>query len=406
MLCSWPFSLKILWAPIVDSVYSSKFGRRKTWLVPIQFLIAAGLFFTSEHIHEWLQKLEMVKLTTLMFFMYFLAATQDIATDGWALTMLEAKGWASVCNTVGQSLGVMIASTGYFLLSSHNIIELPGFLQLCSLCFLVITTLVAIFIKERPTNGKDDSKSTSEDTNADMWKVYAQMMQVTWLPNVRELLAVLFTWKMGFSCTDSALYLKFQEIGFSKESVTYMKTLMSPLELLVPIIVSHHISGNRPLDLAMWSYIPRLFLGLISCGLIFFAPKEITTGFTVATMIFMVAHSVLSSAMFTSQMAFFARVSDPAIGGSYMTLLNTFGNLGYLWTTMASTRLVDMLTSKSEDDEVLVDGFYATSLLCSFLGFAWFFMMRKKVEKLQQSPLSAWRVNPAGRYAVKSDTSL
>ena len=133
--------------------------------------------------------------------------------------------------------GVMIASTGYFLLSSHNIIELPEFLQLCSvcdlyiyysvkvyvtdltckltsnclyiyvfvacvflwikLCFLVITTLVAIFIKERPTNGKDDSKSTSEDTNADMWKVYAQMMQVTWLPNVRELLTVLFTWKVN-----------------------------------------------------------------------------------------------------------------------------------------------------------------------------------------------------------------
>ena len=29
----WPFSLKLLWAPIVDSLYSSKMGRRKTWVI-------------------------------------------------------------------------------------------------------------------------------------------------------------------------------------------------------------------------------------------------------------------------------------------------------------------------------------------------------------------------------------
>ena len=35
-LASWPFSLKLLWAPIVDGVYVRSFGRRKTWLVPVQ----------------------------------------------------------------------------------------------------------------------------------------------------------------------------------------------------------------------------------------------------------------------------------------------------------------------------------------------------------------------------------
>ena len=36
---SYPFSMKLLWAPLVDSVYSTKFGRRKSWLVPVQYLI-------------------------------------------------------------------------------------------------------------------------------------------------------------------------------------------------------------------------------------------------------------------------------------------------------------------------------------------------------------------------------
>ena len=44
-LCSWPFSLKLLWAPIVDAVFWRKFGRRKSWLVPVQAL--AGLLMVS-----------------------------------------------------------------------------------------------------------------------------------------------------------------------------------------------------------------------------------------------------------------------------------------------------------------------------------------------------------------------
>ena len=37
---------------------------------------------------------------------------------------------------------------------------------------------------------------------------------------------------------------------------------------------------------------------------------------------------VVMNAMFVSQMAFFARVSDARVGGTYMTLLNTLANLG------------------------------------------------------------------------------
>lgn len=35
----WPFSVKLLWAPIVDAIFLPSFGRRKSWLVPVQYLI-------------------------------------------------------------------------------------------------------------------------------------------------------------------------------------------------------------------------------------------------------------------------------------------------------------------------------------------------------------------------------
>jgi hypothetical protein len=35
-ISAYPYSFKLFWSPVVDSVYSSAFGRRKSWIVPIQ----------------------------------------------------------------------------------------------------------------------------------------------------------------------------------------------------------------------------------------------------------------------------------------------------------------------------------------------------------------------------------
>ncbi|KIH68778.1 hypothetical protein ANCDUO_00881 [Ancylostoma duodenale] len=43
----WPFSMKLLWAPIVDSVYWKRIGRRKSWMVPCQYLIGMFMLLLS-----------------------------------------------------------------------------------------------------------------------------------------------------------------------------------------------------------------------------------------------------------------------------------------------------------------------------------------------------------------------
>merc|ERR1719230_1762927 len=50
MLAAWPFSLKLLWAPLVDSIYSARFGRRKTWMVPAQLVIGAIFLYLSNNL--------------------------------------------------------------------------------------------------------------------------------------------------------------------------------------------------------------------------------------------------------------------------------------------------------------------------------------------------------------------
>jgi len=85
----WPFSLKLLWAPIVDAIYSVKMGRRKSWLIPMQYLIGIFMLVLSSRVNDMLDKASITLLTLVFFMLNFLAATQDIAVDGWALTMLR-----------------------------------------------------------------------------------------------------------------------------------------------------------------------------------------------------------------------------------------------------------------------------------------------------------------------------
>merc|ERR1712241_606361 len=47
---SYPFSMKILWAPIVDAIFIKKFGRRKSWLIPTQMLIGITMLILSYYV--------------------------------------------------------------------------------------------------------------------------------------------------------------------------------------------------------------------------------------------------------------------------------------------------------------------------------------------------------------------
>ena len=154
---NWPFSIKLLWAPIVDSMFIARFGRRKTWLVPVQYLIGGTMLLLAQNVNYYLdgdgnesKTPDVFSLTCMFFFLHFLAATQDIAVDGWALTMLQRHnvGYASTCNTVGQTAGYFLGYIGYMVLESYGVLTLPDFLNFWGCTFMVMTTLIAVFKHE------------------------------------------------------------------------------------------------------------------------------------------------------------------------------------------------------------------------------------------------------------------
>ena len=123
-------------------------------------------------------------------------------------------------------------------------------------------------------------------------------------------------------------------------------------------------------------------------------------------------HQISLYSMFVAVMAFHARISDPSIGGTYMTLLNTITNLGGNWPSTLALWLIDPLTRKScsVDDfscndsiaaeecnqkngvcDVSLDGYYIEVVLCVLVGIVWYKWGRNKIIALQHKPLTSWK---------------
>ena len=65
--------------------------------------------------------------------------------------------------------------------------------------------------------------------------------------------------------------------------------------------------------------------------------------YVVLTVVYAV-HRITLYGMFLGLVAFFARISDKVVGATYMTLLNTFTNLGSMWPSSFSLWFVDQVT--------------------------------------------------------------
>lgn len=87
-LASYPYSLKLLWSPIVDAIWSPKVGRRKSWILPIQTLSGFGMLWLGSRAERMMEQAGadggagIWAFTWWWFFLVFMCSTQDIAVDG------------------------------------------------------------------------------------------------------------------------------------------------------------------------------------------------------------------------------------------------------------------------------------------------------------------------------------
>ncbi|CDZ96556.1 Acetyl-CoA transporter [Phaffia rhodozyma] len=431
-LSTYPYSLKLLWSPIVDSCFSAKVGRRKSWILPVQMIMGFSMWWLGTRINEWLER-EVPNVTFLTFIfvsLIFFAATQDIAVDGWALTLLshENLSYASTAQTIGLNSGYFLSFTVFLAFNSVEfgnkyfrstpletpLITLGGYLKFWSLIYFAVTVWLFKFQKEDPVS--------DDDPDMDIKKVYKVMYSIVKLKHVQSFIILHLVAKIGFMANDAVTSLKLLEKGFLKEDMAVAVLIDFPFQIIGGWVAASWSQGTKPLNPWVSAFSVRLFFGLLAMALVYGFPTTtpIPSTYFILVILFTVIGSFTSTVQFVGISAFHTQIADPIIGGTYMTLLNTVSNLGGTWPKPIVLQGVDYFstaTCRIKDDVVLKasecvsehgkaactalggvctierDGYYVVSALCVSLGAILLVgYVIPTARKLQALPQNAWKV--------------
>lgn len=152
-LLSWPWTLKFIWGPIVDRHYSARFGRRRSWIVPLQTSLAVGLLLVG------LNPIEsgVTAVLVAVGVMNLLASILDVVTDGFAAETLqpEERALGNTAQIGGFYLG-MILGGGAFLAIEPALGWRAAFSILA--VFVLMGALVGMTLREVATSPLDSQE--------------------------------------------------------------------------------------------------------------------------------------------------------------------------------------------------------------------------------------------------------
>lgn len=115
-----PYSLKFLWAPMIDRldvpVLARRLGRRRAWMVTTQIAVAICLVLMA--FSDPGTSLALLGLGA--FLVAFCAATQDVVIDGWRIDAAgsDFQGILAATSNLGYRLGLITAGAGALFIAS------------------------------------------------------------------------------------------------------------------------------------------------------------------------------------------------------------------------------------------------------------------------------------------------
>lgn len=209
MMCTMPYSFKVLWAPFVELYYLPFLGKRKSWVVPCQLIISVILFYLAYTIEDMLVTKQLTKLTGILILNMFIITCQDIAVDSWAVEILhpENSSYQSVSQSVGQRLGMILSTTVFIALNSPEfcnkwvnktpsevpLVSLSEFILWWAILQFVITIYILVFVPEK----KYSSVESAIDEEEEELEIYpSQSLAIIWdimsNPNLQKYLVFMF----------------------------------------------------------------------------------------------------------------------------------------------------------------------------------------------------------------------
>ena len=205
-LVGLPYTLKFLWAPLMDRFTPNGLGRRRGWLLIFQLLLIASLVLlslSSPATDAWWLAVAALLVT-------FFSASQDIVIDAYRREALadDEQGLGASLYVNGYRVGMLLASGGGLILADH--ISFAQVYQLMAV-FMLVGVVTTLFAPEPPP--AEGVPSTLREAVVQPFVEYFLRRDAVLI------LAFILLYKIGDTMASHMTTPFYLDIGFSKTQI-------------------------------------------------------------------------------------------------------------------------------------------------------------------------------------------
>jgi len=269
-----PFSVKLFFAPFLDVFFIKSFGRRKSYIVPTNYIVAGLLLALSFQIQHLIDDQNIFILAIVGLATIFPLSLQDIAVDGLGADLFTEENsiYPALAQTIGVSFGNFLASNLLVLLNSKlfcnkyifstereaGILSVSHFLGFFGGLLLVLNIYFHFFLHEEWKEPEEGEKDVSLKE-----KIFSMKVFFTNPLLFSYILFLLFN-RFAFSLTDSSFKLKLIQKGFPKEAISNILSVLLLVGITFQLLLPRLLKRTSEIGLFYGFFAIKLVENIVS----------------------------------------------------------------------------------------------------------------------------------------------
>jgi PAT family beta-lactamase induction signal transducer AmpG len=240
-LLGFAWSLKLLWAPLVD-----RFGSRAAWIVPSQIACALGMIAIT-----WFQVPPApLGFWILMGLLCLASATQDIAIDAYTIDILETSelGLANGVRNGAYRVALIAAGGGLIMLSAWMSWS-AAFIAVAVIMIALALTIItfAIFHQPRPALQHPNQESLSA-----RGQIRTAIQGLVRLPHFWAIILFTLFFKFGDALMGKTLSAFWVDQGFSQTEIGLISSTLGPVATILGAMIGGWVTSRWGIAPGLW----------------------------------------------------------------------------------------------------------------------------------------------------------
>jgi MFS transporter, PAT family, beta-lactamase induction signal transducer AmpG len=244
-LVTLPYSLKFVWAPLMDRYVPPFLGRRRGWVLITQILLLLAI--AAMALHDPRQGLEMLAVNAIAI--AFFSASQDISLDAYRTDVLENRemGAGAAVFVLGYRIAMITTGALAFFLADR----MPWQMVYVILSTLILVGVVTTFIAPEPVLSDAPPKSLAEAVVLP----FADFFQRTGVGRALLVLLFIVVYKYSDSLAGSMTTPFLLQAGFSQSEVGAVFLGAGVMATIIGVLAGGAVIGKVGINRSLWIFV-------------------------------------------------------------------------------------------------------------------------------------------------------